>query len=48
MRSAFVAVLIGVSAAGCATRSKYVVPASATAPAFKENADWKPAQPSDA
>jgi len=48
MRSTAAALLIGLSAVGCAPKTKYVVPAAATAPAFKENADWKTAQPADA
>ena len=48
MRSVVVAVLIGASAGACAPKTKYVAPAAATAPAFKENANWKTAQPADA
>jgi NodT family efflux transporter outer membrane factor (OMF) lipoprotein len=33
---------------GCAPKTAYVVPTLDVAPAFRENADWKPAQPSDA
>jgi NodT family efflux transporter outer membrane factor (OMF) lipoprotein len=34
--------------ASCAPKQKYVPPAPAAAPAFKENANWKAAQPRDA
>jgi len=34
--------------ASCAPKQNYVPPAPAAAPAFKENANWKPAQPRDA
>jgi NodT family efflux transporter outer membrane factor (OMF) lipoprotein len=33
---------------GCAPKVKYVQPTVDIAPAFRENADWKPAQPADA
>ena len=33
--------------AACAPKSKYVTPTVEIAPAFRENADWKPAQPAD-
>lgn len=33
---------------GCAPKTKYVAPAVETAPAFKENANWKPPEPRDA
>jgi NodT family efflux transporter outer membrane factor (OMF) lipoprotein len=39
------AALIAMS--GCAPKVKYVVPAVDVAPAFRENADWKTAQPAD-
>jgi NodT family efflux transporter outer membrane factor (OMF) lipoprotein len=48
MRSVVAAVLVGASAVACAPRIKYAAPATATAPAFKENANWKTAQPADA
>ena len=34
--------------AACAPTTKYVPPTVDVSPAFRENADWKPAQPSDA
>jgi outer membrane protein TolC len=34
-------------AAACAPKTKYVEPASTPAAAYKENANWKPAEPSD-
>jgi outer membrane protein TolC len=34
-------------AAGCSVGPKYVKPTAEFAPAYKENANWKPAQPSD-
>lgn len=47
-RPAFVAIAAAATlAAGCAPR-RYVAPSVTTAPAFKENANWKPAQPADA
>jgi NodT family efflux transporter outer membrane factor (OMF) lipoprotein len=46
-RSALIAALLLASAA-CAQKVKYVTPVAEVAPAFKENADWKAAQPSDA
>jgi NodT family efflux transporter outer membrane factor (OMF) lipoprotein len=33
--------------AGCSVGPKYVRPTTVIPPAYKENADWKPAQPSD-
>ena len=48
MRRVVAAMMLCASAGACAPKTKYVVPASATAPAFKENADWKTAQPADA
>lgn len=36
-----------VAAAGCAPKVKYTPPAVDIAPAFRENADWKTAQPAD-
>jgi NodT family efflux transporter outer membrane factor (OMF) lipoprotein len=44
-RPAAVLALLAVSA--CAPKTKYVVPTVDVAPAFRENADWKPAQPGD-
>ncbi|MCU1383810.1 MAG: hypothetical protein JWL71_2507, partial [Acidobacteria bacterium] len=37
-----------VAIAACAPKMKYVQPAVDVAPAFRENADWKAAQPADA
>jgi NodT family efflux transporter outer membrane factor (OMF) lipoprotein len=37
-----------VLAAACAPKTKYVVPSAEIAPAFRENANWKPAAPRDA
>ncbi|HET6145771.1 MAG TPA: efflux transporter outer membrane subunit [Candidatus Acidoferrales bacterium] len=34
-------------AAGCSVGPKYVKPTTQIPPSYKENADWKPAQPSD-
>ena len=36
-----------VASAACAPKTKYVPPTVDVAPAFQENADWKPAQPAD-
>jgi NodT family efflux transporter outer membrane factor (OMF) lipoprotein len=33
---------------GCAPKTQYVAPETPTVPAFKENANWKPAEPRDA
>lgn len=41
--AAFVAASVG-----CAPRVRYVPPSTQAAPAFKENAGWKPAEPADA
>lgn len=50
MRRSAAAALLAVLAAACAPNPKYVPPApAAPAPAaFKENANWRPAQPADA
>jgi NodT family efflux transporter outer membrane factor (OMF) lipoprotein len=45
LRPAVAVALIAISA--CAPKSKYVTPTVEIAPAFRENADWKPAQPAD-
>jgi NodT family efflux transporter outer membrane factor (OMF) lipoprotein len=39
---------LALACGACAPHGGYVIPAAATAPAFKENADWRPAQPADA
>jgi NodT family efflux transporter outer membrane factor (OMF) lipoprotein len=44
-RPAVALALIAISA--CAPKAKYVTPTVEVAPAFRENADWKPAQPAD-
>src|SRR6476646_1653575 len=36
-----------VAVTGCAPKAKYTPPAVEIAPAFRENADWKTAQPAD-
>jgi NodT family efflux transporter outer membrane factor (OMF) lipoprotein len=41
------AILATSIAAGCAARAPYSAPVVAPPPAFKENANWKPAQPAD-
>ncbi len=38
---------IALSIAACAPKVKYVAPTAETAPAFRENADWKTATPGD-
>ncbi|HEV3141841.1 MAG TPA: efflux transporter outer membrane subunit [Vicinamibacterales bacterium] len=43
----FVIGVIVVSFAACAPKTKYVTPTAPIAPAFKENASWKPPQPRD-
>jgi outer membrane protein TolC len=40
--------LIAAALAGCASHAPYVRPATEAAPVYKENANWKPAQPRDA
>jgi NodT family efflux transporter outer membrane factor (OMF) lipoprotein len=40
-------VLVLLAASACAPKTKYVTPAVDVAPAFRENADWKTAQPAD-
>jgi NodT family efflux transporter outer membrane factor (OMF) lipoprotein len=40
-------VLTGLAFAGCGPHTPYVRPTTPVAPAYKENADWKPAQPRD-
>jgi NodT family efflux transporter outer membrane factor (OMF) lipoprotein len=40
--------LVFVLFSACAPKTKYVPPTVDVAPAFRENADWKPAQPADA
>ena len=42
------AALLALACTACAPKIKYEAPAAPTAPEFKENADWKPAQPRDA
>jgi hypothetical protein len=42
-RPAVLAAVIALS--GCAPKVKYVQPTVEVAPAFRENAEWKPAQP---
>ena len=42
------AALLVLACTACAPKIKYEAPAAPTAPEFKENADWKPAQPRDA
>jgi NodT family efflux transporter outer membrane factor (OMF) lipoprotein len=44
-RPAIVIALLAISA--CAPKTKYVAPTADIAPAFRENADWKIAQPGD-
>ena len=44
-RPAVLAAVIALS--GCAPKVKYVQPTVEVAPAFRENAEWKPAQPAD-
>jgi NodT family efflux transporter outer membrane factor (OMF) lipoprotein len=39
--------LVGLVASGCAHPPPYTPPSAPSAPAFKENADWKLAQPAD-
>jgi NodT family efflux transporter outer membrane factor (OMF) lipoprotein len=39
--------LMAVGLAGCAAHAPYVRPATTAAPLYKENANWKPAQPHD-
>ena len=41
-------VAVALACGACAPHARYVAPAAETAPAFKENANWKPAQPADA
>jgi NodT family efflux transporter outer membrane factor (OMF) lipoprotein len=49
IRSRFaVFVVLVASGTACAPKTKYVTPAAEVAPAFKENANWKPPQPRDA
>jgi outer membrane protein TolC len=43
----FVGITLLLASAACAP-IKYTTPSAEVAPAFKENANWKPAQPSDA
>jgi NodT family efflux transporter outer membrane factor (OMF) lipoprotein len=45
VRPAVIVALMAVSA--CAPKAKYVTPTVELAPAFRENADWKAAQPAD-
>jgi NodT family efflux transporter outer membrane factor (OMF) lipoprotein len=47
MRPLAAALLVVASAAACAPAARYTAPATPAAPAFKENADWKTAAPSD-
>ena len=42
------ATLVLAFATACAPKTKYVVPSAEIAPAFRENANWKPAAPRDA
>jgi NodT family efflux transporter outer membrane factor (OMF) lipoprotein len=42
-----VSLAIALSIAACVPKVKYVAPAADTAPAFRENADWKTATPGD-
>jgi NodT family efflux transporter outer membrane factor (OMF) lipoprotein len=39
---------LALAAAGCASRARYTVPATAPSPVYKENANWKQAAPADA
>ena len=45
---AFRALSIAIACGGCASHSQYVAPGVNTPPAFKENGNWKPAEPGDA
>jgi NodT family efflux transporter outer membrane factor (OMF) lipoprotein len=45
--SAAVAFALAALASGCASRTRSTAPAVETPAAFKENANWKPAQPAD-
>jgi NodT family efflux transporter outer membrane factor (OMF) lipoprotein len=46
-RTAAALIALGL-ASGCAPRTKYVPPVALAAPAYKENANWKPVAPADA
>ena len=48
LRSALAAAAFAGLADGCASHARYATPTAAAPPAFKENANWKTAQPADA
>jgi hypothetical protein len=43
----FASALALAAISACAPKTKYVAPTMDVAPAFRENADWKIAQPAD-
>lgn len=48
VRFGVLAAIASVTIGACAPKTRYVAPAAESAPAFKENANWKPASPRDA
>jgi len=47
MKSPFLLLAASICVAGCAIGPKYTVPAVTAPPAYKESANWKPAQPNE-